>query len=61
MPNKFRYICGNFVVKKQHRNITDFVKKVYYAYFGIRVGDQDKPWAPKKVCCICVEELRQWF
>jgi hypothetical protein len=24
------------------------------------MGDQDKPWAPYKVCCICVQELRQW-
>lgn len=58
-PNNFCYICGEFVVKKQQRNITDFVKKVYYAYFGIKLGDQDKTWAPHRVCSICVEELRQ--
>jgi hypothetical protein len=59
-PDIFCYICGQFVIKKQRRNITDFVKKAYYAYFGMKVGDQDKSWAPHKVCCICVEELRQW-
>lgn len=60
-PDSFCYICGSFVVKKQQRNITDFVKKVYFAYFGVKLCDQDKSWAPHKVCSICVEELRQWF
>jgi hypothetical protein len=46
--------------KKQHRNITEFVKKVYYAYLGVKLGDQSKSWAPHKVCSVCVEELRQW-
>lgn len=59
-PNSFCYICGNYVVKKQKRNITTFVKKVYFAYFGVKLGDQDKAWAPHTVCCICIEELRQW-
>ena len=59
-PDSFCYICGNFTVKKQQRNITDFVRKVYYTYFGVKLGDQDKSWAPHKVCSICVEELRQW-
>lgn len=48
------------MTKKYQRNITDFVKKSYYAYFGVKLGDQDKTWAPHKVCSICVEELRQW-
>lgn len=29
-------------------------------YFGIRFGDQDKSWAPHKVCKPFVENLRQW-
>ena len=32
------------------QNITPFVKNVYYAYFGIKLEDQDKAWAPHKVC-----------
>ena len=36
------------------------MKKVYYVYFGMKLGVQDKPMAPHKVCYICVEELRQW-
>jgi hypothetical protein len=48
-------------VKKHQRNITDFVKKVYYAYFGVKLGDQNKSWAPHKVCISCVEDLRKWL
>ena len=55
-PNTFCYVCGRFV----RRNITEFVRKAYYAYFGIKLGDQDKPWAQHTVCRTCIEQLRQW-
>ena len=29
-PNIFCYICGEYVVKSQRQNITNFVKNVYY-------------------------------
>ena len=44
-PDVFCYICGSFATPKQLTTITDFVQKVYHAYFGIKLGDQDKPWA----------------
>ena len=56
----FCYICGEFVVKKQQRNITNLVEKVYFAYFGEKLGDQDKSWTPHGVCLGCVEGLRMW-
>jgi hypothetical protein len=56
----FCYICGSFVITKQRQNITSFVKQVYYAYFGVKLGDQDKSWAPHTVCRYCVESLRLW-
>ena len=59
-PNIFCYICGNFTLKTQRRNITDFVKRVYFAYFKVKLGDQDKHWAPHKVCKTCIESLRSW-
>jgi hypothetical protein len=31
---------------------------VYYAYFGVKLGEQDKSWVPHKV--VCVEDLRKW-
>ena len=59
-PNVFCYICSSFTVSKQRQGITDFVKKAYLAYFGVKLGDQDKNWAPHPVCRTCVENLRQW-
>ena len=58
--NVFCYICGSFTVSKQRQGITDFVKKAYLAYFGVKAGNQDKNWAPHQVCRTCVENLRQW-
>ena len=37
---------GEFIIKKHQRDITKFVKGVYFAYFGTIIGDQDKSWAP---------------
>ncbi|GBN99541.1 hypothetical protein AVEN_257229-1 [Araneus ventricosus] len=37
------------------------MKKVYFAYFKLKLGDQDKPRAPHKVCRRCEEDLRLWF
>ena len=45
---------------KQRLPITEFVKKAYLAYFKIKLGDQDKQWAPHKVCGACVATLRNW-
>ncbi len=59
-PDFFCYICGEFLTSKQRLNITEFVKTTYKAYFGIQLGDQDKSWAPHKVCKTCTETLRYW-
>jgi hypothetical protein len=40
--------------------MTGFTRKVYYAYFGVKLGDQDTSWAPHKICYICVEDLKKW-
>jgi hypothetical protein len=49
------------MTKKIHkRNVTGFIRKVYYAYFCVKLGDQDKSWAPHKVCFVCVEDLKKW-
>lgn len=47
-------------MEQQRKNITDFVKRAYLAYFGMPLGDQDKLWAPHTVCKTCVELLRAW-
>ena len=38
----------------------DFTKRAYEAYFGMKLRDQDKSWAPHKVCKHCTETLRFW-
>ena len=47
-------------MKKFKRPIGEFVKNAYYAYFKIKLGDQDKDWAPQVVCKVCEEGLRHW-
>ncbi|XP_076055441.1 uncharacterized protein LOC143033819 [Oratosquilla oratoria] len=59
-PDSFCYICGALTAPKQRRNISEFVKRAYFCYFKVKLGDQDKPWAPHKVCHSREENLRQW-
>ena len=59
-PDSFCYICGEFKITDERNCVTEFIQKAYHAYFGVRLGDQDKPWAPHVVCKTCVEYLRQW-
>lgn len=59
-PNKFCYICGKVVLSGQESTITSFVKASYHAYFGVKLGDQDKDFAPHITCKTCTEYLRRW-
>src|SRR6218665_1811587 len=59
-PDLFCHICGSFTIPSQRAHISAFVKQAYFAYFKVKLGDQDKPWAPHKVCKQCVESLRIW-
>ena len=45
---------------KYRYNVREFTKKAYEVYFGTKLGDQDKSWAPHKVCKHCTETLRFW-
>ena len=45
-PNVFCNICGEYTLTQNRRLINDNLKKLYFAYFGVHMGDQDKPWAP---------------
>ena len=60
-PDRFCFICREYTLKKRQRKISAFIKKVYFAYFGLKLGDQDKPWAPHNVCKTCEEDLRLWM
>ena len=59
-PDAFCYICGEYTLEKNKKLVTDFVKKANLGYFGVKLGDQDKSWAPHIVCKTCTEHLRQW-
>ena len=59
-PDAFCYICGDYMRAKCRFNVRDFTKRAYEAYFGMKLRDQDKPWAPHKVCKHCTETLRFW-
>ena len=37
-----------------------WLKKCYELYFGCKVGDQDKNWAPHICCLTCVKRLTDW-
>ncbi|KAI5696331.1 hypothetical protein M8J76_008968 [Diaphorina citri] len=59
-PDCFCYVCGEYTPLESRKPVNEFVNKAYHAYFGIKIGDQDKSWAPHEVCKTCVEHLRQW-
>ena len=59
-PDSFCYVCGCYIMKGQSRPITALVKRLYYAYFKVKLGDMDKVWAPHVICKTCMENLRQW-
>ena len=41
-PDVFRYVCGEYMMKKYQFNVCDFTKRAYKSYFGIKLSDQDK-------------------
>ena len=38
--------------KERQQNIIQFIKNAYYAYFNVKLVDQDKSWVPHKVCTV---------
>ncbi|CAI9616281.1 unnamed protein product [Staurois parvus] len=57
----FCYICGEINFISQKRRITGMIKKAYNLYFGCKIGDQDKSWAPHICCNSCGMALEQWL
>ena len=43
------------------KNLTKSVKVAHKHYFGCKVGDQDKTWAPHVCCENCYTGLTQWL
>src|SRR5215469_12817604 len=59
-PDNFCYVCGVLTFKSQRRHFTPLIKKCYEQYFGCKVEDQDKIWAPHMCCVTCVRFLTAW-
>ena len=62
-PDIFCYIYVHILLNTlvPYRNpVTTFIKQTYHAYFVMKLGDQDKAWAPHMLCKSCTECLRQW-
>ena len=59
-PNNFCYICGCFMLANQNCQINVFVKQAYFSNYKLKLGDQDKSWAPQTVCKTSAEALRSW-
>ena len=49
-PDRFCYICSNVVLPTHQVKNTDFVKKAYQNYFGVKLENQNKLFT-SNVCC----------
>ena len=58
--NSFCYACDQFTITRNCKEIDNFYKKAYFAYFNVKLGYQDKPWAPHYVCNTCKEHIQHW-
>ena len=59
-PDIFCSICDEYTLVPYRNRVTTFIKQTFHAYFGMKLGDQHKAWAPHMVCKSCTECLRQW-
>ncbi|XP_028674419.2 uncharacterized protein LOC114664472 [Erpetoichthys calabaricus] len=57
----FCYICGEYTLKPQRRRMTALVRKAYELYFGSKIADKNKSWAPRVCCATCAVHLRAWL
>ena len=54
-PDVFCYICVEYTIAPNRKPVTSS-----HAYFGIKLADQNKAWAPHMVYKACTETLRGW-
>jgi hypothetical protein len=59
--SSFCDICSKVALKLQRKLLSQYVRKAYELYFGCKVGDQDKIWAPKICCSSCSRTLAGWL
>ena len=56
-PNSFCCVCGKYTLPAHRRNIAYKMKIAYNCYFGYKVGEQNKKWAPHICCNSCNTQL----
>lgn len=54
------FYYDKFITINNRKRINDFVRKPSDSFFELKLGDQDKSWAPYIVCKIFKEHLLQW-
>ncbi|GBN10365.1 hypothetical protein AVEN_29635-1 [Araneus ventricosus] len=59
--DNFCFICGELTFAAQKTIISAVVKKAYHLYFGCKIGDQDKYWAPHVCCRTYATTLSKWL
>jgi len=59
--DSFCYICGEITFVKRRTTISNLLEIAYESYFGCKIGDQDKWWAPHFACLRCFSYLTQWW
>ena len=60
----FCYVCGYYISQRQkkHKVIPEIKFFIAYeAYFGMKMGDPDKSWAPHFCCGSCRSTLEGWM
>ena len=60
----FCYVCGLYVSLKQVKykiNLEAKFAQAYERYFSMKIGDQDKNWAPHVICGTCRSNLDAWL
>lgn len=63
-PDSFCYVCGHYIGPSQVKYkicINNKFCEAYNGYFGMPMGDQDKPWAPHFTCGSCRSTLEGWY
>lgn len=55
----FCYCCGEYAGANGPL-LSPAFRDAYFKYFNLRVGDQDKPWAPHQACRRCYSLLSDW-
>ena len=53
-------MCGKYVFYGDNIAISPLTEKIYYEYFRVKLGDQDKKFAPHSICRCCHSNLIKW-